>query len=606
MKLLDLTQDFRGLAGDLLPDNVRFAKVLWKTIRRAGAKQGHQPCPLNPRTETYDDLDARSRSLIKKTINFFEERGKQQLKEDDHNRTWYQDFLDFQARGKLFATFLTPSEYGPKDARWDTYRNCALNEVLGFYGLAYWYTWQVSILGLGPIWISDNEAVKSVPPNCSRREGSLPSAFRKEHGADIYATDMILTPQKDGSFRANGGKYYIGNGNQAALVSVFGRRADTNEYMFFVVESQHDNYELVKNVVSSQNYVAEFRLNDYPIREEDILATGQDAWDMALNTVNIGKFNLGWASIGISTHAYYEAINHASHRWLFDHYVTDFVHIKQLFTEAYTRLTAMKLFAERATDYVRVASPEDRRYLLFTPMVKMKVTTQGEEVINELWDVIAAKGFEKNMYFETAAKDIRALPKLEGTVHVNMALILKFMPNYFFNPAEFDEVPPQREPRNDDFLFHQGATKGLGKTRFHDYRKIYNQFDLPNVNRLKKQIRLLKLMLMTAQPNKEQQKDFDFLLNLGELFTLVVYGQLILENAQIQSLDHALVDQIFDVLVRDFSKYALELAQKPSATALQQRITRRMIQRPAVDQDRQQHVWENYAYALRDQYEMKD
>ena len=36
-----------------------------------------------------------------------------------------------------------------------------------------------------------------------------------------------------------------------------------------------------------------------------------------------------------------------------------------------------------------------------------------------------------------AARDIRALPKLEGTVHVNMALIVKFMANYFFNPAPF-------------------------------------------------------------------------------------------------------------------------------------------------------------------------
>ncbi len=43
---------------------------------------------------------------------------------------------------------------------------------------------------------------------------------------------------------------------------------------------------------------------------------------------------------------------------------------------------------------------EDRRYLLYNPIVKMKVTTQGEEVINLLWDVIAAKGFEKDMYFE--------------------------------------------------------------------------------------------------------------------------------------------------------------------------------------------------------------
>ena len=94
----------------------------------------------------------------------------------------------------------------------------------------------------------------------------------------------------------------------------------------------------------------------------------------------------------------------------------------------------MRLFSLRSIDYMRSASADDRRYLLFNPMVKMKVTTQGEEVINLLWDIIAAKGFEKDMMFETAARDIRALPKLEGTVHVNMALIVKFMKNYLFNP----------------------------------------------------------------------------------------------------------------------------------------------------------------------------
>jgi len=91
--------------------------------------------------------------------------------------------------------------------------------------------------------------------------------------------------------------------------------------------------------------------------------------------------------------------------------VTDFAHVRQLFTDAYARLVAMKLFALRAADYMKAASNEDRRYLLFNPIQKMKVTTQGEEVINLLWDVIAAKGFEKDMYFAMAAIEIRGLPK---------------------------------------------------------------------------------------------------------------------------------------------------------------------------------------------------
>ena len=61
------------------------------------------------------------------------------------------------------------------------------------------------------------------------------------------------------------------------------------------------------------------------------------------------------------------------------------------------------------------ASPRDRRYLLFNPISKMKITTEGEKVIELLWDVIAAKGFEPDTYFRGAGKDVGALPKLEGT-----------------------------------------------------------------------------------------------------------------------------------------------------------------------------------------------
>jgi len=51
---------------------------------------------------------------------------------------------------------------------------------------------------------------------------------------------------------------------------------------------------------------------------------------------------------------------------------------------------AMKLFGDRAIDYMRSAGPDDRRYLLFNPITKMKVTTEAERVIDLLWDVIAA------------------------------------------------------------------------------------------------------------------------------------------------------------------------------------------------------------------------
>jgi acyl-CoA dehydrogenase len=564
---------------------------------------------LNPKKHDREYLDEKSRDIMLKTIAFFENKGRGKVKKDDHERTWYADFLEFQKKEKVFSTLLTPAPYGggDPDTRWDTYRNCEFNEILAFYGLAYWYTWQVSILGLGPIWIGENEEVKKRTARLLKEGGIFAFGLsEKEHGADLYSTEMALTPEGDGTYKANGRKYYIGNANEASLVSTFAKMSDSGDYVFFVVGSKHGQYECVKNVVNSQNFVAEYALHDYPITETDILAKGRNAWDAALNTINVGKFNLGWASIGMCTHAFYEALDHASTRILYGQSVTEFSQIKQLFADAYCRLVAMKLFALRASDYMRAASAEDRRYLLYNPIVKMKVTTQGEDVINHLWDVISAKGFEKDTYFEMAARDIRALPKLEGTVHVNMALIIKFMSNYFFNPGKFPEIAKRNGTENDDFLFNQGATKGLGKIQFHDLNIAYGSVDIPNVTLFRNQIEAFQEFLMKATPTAEQAKDLDFLLTLGELFTLVPYGQLILENKEIYKIEDDVIDQIFDVMVRDFSKYALELYLKTSSTSEQMELCQKMIQKPVVNEARFERVLRDHIYSLKGTYKMND
>ena len=560
---------------------------------------------LNPNSHDRFYPDDRSTDVMRRTIEFFEAKGKARLKADDHAAVWYQDFLDFVAENGIFATMCTPKAYGKDGDRWDTWRNCEFGEILGFYGLPYWYTWQVTVLGLGPIWMSDNEQVKQRTAELLR--GGAIFAFglsERAHGADLYSSEMTLERTDDGEFRANGSKYYIGNANAAALVSTFGKLADTGEYVFFAVDPTRPGFECKQNVVHSQNYVAEFELTDYPVTEADILHVGDAAWDAALNTVNIGKYNLGWASIGICTHAFYEAIHHAAHRRLYGMAVTDFPHVKALFTDAYARLVAMKLVALRAGDYMRAASPEDRRYLLYNPVVKMKVTTQGEEVINHMWDVIAAKGFEKTTYFEMAARDIRALPKLEGTVHVNIALIVKFMRNYFFAAAELEPVARRDDAANDDFLFDQGPTKGLSAIRFHDYAAVFARHDLPNVGIFLDQVDVLKEMLIAATPTEEQSRDTDFLLALGEIFTLVVYGQLFLENAEIYGLEADLVDQVFDVFVRDFSRFATQLHGKANTSKEQAELCIRMIRRPSEDGGRFDRVWVDHVHAARDAYEM--
>jgi hypothetical protein len=232
------------------------------------------------------------------------------------------------------------------------------------------------------------------------------------------------------------------------------------------------------------------------------------------------------------------------------------------------------------------------------------VTTEGEKVIDLMWDVIAAKGFEKDNYFAQAAVEIRGLPKLEGTVHVNLALILKFMRNHLLDPAAYEPVPTRLDAADDTFLFGQGPARGLGSVRFHDWRAAYDAYaGVANVARFREQADALCEFVLTAAPDEQQSRDLDLLLAVGQLFALVVHGQLVLEQARLTNLDEDVLDELFAVLVRDFSAHAVELHGKDSATEQQQLWALGAVRRPVVDEARSGRVWQRVE-ALAGTYEM--
>jgi hypothetical protein len=98
----------------------------------------------------------------------------------------------------------------------------------------------------------------------------------------------------------------------------------------------------------------------------------------------------------------------------------------------------------------------------------------------------------------------------------------------------------------------------------------------------------------------------DFLLAVGEIFTLIVYAQLVLESATLSAgdgVDHDLVDQVFAVFVRDCSRHALDLHMKPGSTAAQSDLALRLVRKPGVDAARYGRVWQ-LVHGLHDAYEM--
>ena len=132
---------------------------------------------------------------------------------------------------------------------------------------------------------------------------------------------------------------------------------------------------------------------------------------------------------------------------------------------------------------------------------------------------------------------------------------------------------------------------------------MHSSRDTPNLAVFREQIEAFKGMLFAAPPDQHQAKDIDFLLAGGEIFALIVYGQLILENAKIYDVSDELIDQIFDFMVRDFSRHALNLYSKPSSSETQMAACQKMIRKPVLDEDRYASVWQE-VYDLKNEYEM--
>ena len=50
---------------------------------------------LNPHKADFSNFDKPTQDIFQKTIQFFEKKGLGEMKKEDHEVVWYNDFLDF-------------------------------------------------------------------------------------------------------------------------------------------------------------------------------------------------------------------------------------------------------------------------------------------------------------------------------------------------------------------------------------------------------------------------------------------------------------------------------------------------------------------------------
>jgi len=534
-------------------------------------------------------------------LEFFKIKGLPALKDEDRLEQWYDDWMEYQHEQALYASILSPQQYSSRGHWFDLLRYARFLEAFAYCSPAHGYSLQVSFLGLFSILMGTNAELKKEA--VAALEAGNVMAFgvsEKDHGSDLMANEFTVAKSDAGDYIANGAKYYIGNTDAASMISILGRRIShkesggegtigrSNRAPFMLIALRPGQATAFRSLgkirtlgVRAAN-VGSFEVKNHLFPEGDIIAEGRNAWDAVFGTITLGKFFLGFGSIGICEHALQEAVTHLRTRKLYGKAVLEMAHIQTNVLRAWLRLIAMKAYAYRALDYVHAASGADRRYLLFCAVQKAKVSTEGLKVMSLLQECIGAKGFESSGYFEMALRDIQLIPSLEGSMHINLGLAVQFIPRYFDRSDSSLGEPPslvggETPSRENPYLMEAraGSMHSVGFLPFLDaYRPLES---VKGIVPFRRQVEAFREIASVRIDDMQSE------MALGQCFATVVYGQLIAENAVRLALPEAITSCIFAVLAEDLSTLALRLAGTPGIRMEMRESISRMVEVPNPD-----------------------
>jgi len=523
---------------------------------------------------------------IRLVVDFFQKKGLRSLKREDREETWYQDWIDYQARHGLYAGLLSPKRYSNRGSHFSMARLTRFGEVLSYFGPAHAYSLQVSFLGLFPILMSANETLKKEAIVKLENGGLFAFAVSEQaHGSDLFANEFAVTPVGDSSGVASGSKYYIGNVNAASMITILGRKGSSRAagrskrapFIFLALRPKEtpafQNLQKIRTLGFRSAFVGGFDIKDHPLPESDVISRDREAWEAMFTTVNLGKFFLGFGSIGICEHAFVEALAHMRRRELYGKSVLDMAHIRNATAMAFTRLTAMKFFAYRALDYLQIAGEEDRRFLLFHAVQKAKVSTEGVKVMALLAECIGARAFESDTYFESALREVPMIPVLEGSTHINFAQTAQFISNYFADVEEDVPFPESLSRRDDDPgenpYWLEAGDRNVKTVRFACHSTAYRPLHaVANVRLFVRQLRAFGAFVADAVPSLNISGDAGLQIGVGKCLATIAYAQLVAENCIVAGAAPPVISLIFHGLVEDLSAEVLRLmAMLPTGVA---------------------------------------
>ncbi len=235
-------------------------------------------------------------------------------------------------------------------------------------------------------------------------------------GSDAYNLESRAALQPDGSWKLNGEKRWIGNGDKGSVLVTFARTEIDGEdrHTAFILEKGMDGLEVggrYDTMGLRANDLRRLDYHDIRVPPENVLGEPGEGFRIAMQILNNGRLSLGTGSVGGAKALLDRAIAHVKERRQFGHPLADFELVQEKIGWMVSQLFGVESMAYLTTGLVD-RGVED--YSLESAMCKVSGTEFLWYQANRALQLKGGEGYMRDEPWEKMLRDLRIFPIFEG------------------------------------------------------------------------------------------------------------------------------------------------------------------------------------------------
>src|SRR5947209_15839859 len=272
---------------------------------------------------------------------------------------------------------------------------------------------------------TEEQKARFLPDLCSGARLAAFALTEPGAGSDAYHLESRAVRQPDGSWRLNGEKRYIGNGDRAGVLVTFARCEVDGEdrHIALIVEKGMDGFEVghrYDTMGLRGNDLRRLRFEDVRIPPENVLGQPGEGFNIAMQVLNNGRLSLGTGSVGASKWLLDRAIAHVTERRQFGRPLADFELVQEKIGWMVSFTFGLESMAYLTTGLVDAGVPD---YSLESAICKVAGTEFIWYAANRVLQLKGGEGYMRDEPYEKLLRDIRIFPIFEGANDVMRAFI---------------------------------------------------------------------------------------------------------------------------------------------------------------------------------------